>query len=150
MKILIVCGAVALVFVGSSCGGGAQTQPLPANEIALTPVGTATGDAAQAMVPTTGGTLVSADGRLTLEVPAGALQTSQLLSITPITNQAPGGVGVAYRLGPDGTAFSAPVKLTFKYGDADTAGSEALALKVATQNADGSWGALNAALHAND
>ncbi len=142
MKNLIVCGAVALVCFGSSCGGGAQTQPLPANEIALTPVGTATGDAVQTMVPTTGGTLVSADGRLTLEVPPGALQASRLLSIAPITNQAPGGVGVAYRLGPDGTAFSAPVKLTFKYGDADIAGSEALALKVATQNADGSWGAL--------
>lgn len=143
MKTRSLCSAVALVCAAASCGGSeTPAPPLPANEIALTPVGTATGDAVQAMVPATGGTLVSADGRLTLEVPAGALPTSQLLTIQPITNQAPGGVGVAYRLGPEGTAFSAPVKLTFKYGDADTAGSEALALKVAYQNADGSWAAL--------
>ena len=143
MKTLSLCSAVALVCAGSSCGGSqTHAPPLPPNEIAVTPVGAAAGEAVQAMVPATGGTLVSADGRLTLDVPAGALPTSQLLSIQPITNQAPGGVGVAYRLGPEGTAFSAPVKLTFKYGDADTAGSEALALKVAYQNTDGSWGAL--------
>lgn len=111
-------------------------------KIAVTPVGTAAGAEASASVPATGGTLVSTDGRLKVTVPAGALSASQVLTVQAISNQAPGGAGAAYRLGPEGTTFSQPVTLTFTYGAADTRGSDEAALSIAYQDSMGRWNSL--------
>jgi hypothetical protein len=79
--------------------------------------------AAHASIDASGGTLTSLDGQLTLTVPAGALSTATTLAITPIQNTAPGGVGFAYRLEPNGTTFAQPVTLTLKptFGQLDGA-----------------------------
>jgi hypothetical protein len=76
------------------------------------------------------------------EVPAGALASPLTLSIQTITNEAPGGTGVAYRLGPEATTFTTPVKLTFTPTAADLAGSEAPALAIAYQDSALRWNAL--------
>lgn len=98
-----------------------------------------------------GGTLVSADGKLQITVPEGALNALTTISIQPISNGAPGHAGVGYRLLPEGTTFARPVQLSFTYADADIAGSSADALGVATHQADGTWawidGTLNGAAH---
>ena len=62
-----------------------------------------------------GGGTVSIDGKVEIEIPAGALNADTEISIQPITNNALNGNGNAYRLGPDGTTFTKPVKLTFPY-----------------------------------
>jgi hypothetical protein len=54
-----------------------------------------------------------------LEVPHGALSETVELSIRPSEEPLPRTVGPAYVLGPPGTQFRAPVRLTISYRDED-------------------------------
>ncbi len=101
--------------------------------------GTAAGSAVTATIGTAGGSIASADGRLSLTVPAGALASPTALSIQPITNLCWGGVGAAYRITPDGTTFARPATLTFSLSAADLTSARIGAFAVATQDADGYW-----------
>jgi hypothetical protein len=95
------------------------------------------GTATTQMIDAAGGSITSADGRITLDIPAGALAAATTISVQPITNTTPNGMGLAYRLEPEGTTFAAPATLTFHLS-----ASEALALAstyVTTQHADGLW-----------
>ena len=95
------------------------------------------GTAATQTIDAGGGSVTSADGRITLNIPAGALGTATAISIQPITNTTPNGIGSAYRLQPEGTIFGMPVSLTFHLTV-----TEALAIVstyVTTQHADGLW-----------
>ncbi len=101
------------------------------------PKGDPWGSATTQMIDASGGSVTSADGRITLNIPAGALGTATTVSIQPITNTTPNGIGLGYRLQPEGTNFGVPVNLTFHLS-----ATEALALGstfVATQHADGMW-----------
>ena len=80
-----------------------------------------------------GGSIRSADGRLTLKVPAGALAAPTTLAIVPATNTAPNAIGSAYSLSPVGVTFAGPGQLVFAYSDADLAGTGAGALGLASQ-----------------
>jgi hypothetical protein len=144
MKMLALCSAATLVLTTAACGsgGGSSGTHLPANEVAVTPVGTARGAAVQQLVLPAGATIGSADGRLQVDVPPGALASPQTLTIQAITNEAPGGVGTAYRLGPEGATFSSPVGLTWSYTSSDVVGSDPLALKIAYQDSQGRWNAV--------
>ena len=170
-SVLNICVPVFLAFTLAACGGdgddsqganavagggGAPSVPSPAApapppaapapavppEIAITARGTAVGPIDELVVPATGGSLVSADGRLTVEVPPGVLPAMTKISIQAIDNHSPGGRGVGYRLLPEGLVFAAPVKLRFRYDDADIGGSEPLALRVAYQDAAGRWNSI--------
>ncbi len=146
---LFVSCAVALALTGCGVGcpdGFGEPPPPPPEELpeepaklAVTPVGSPLGAVVEAAIPPSGGTLTSADGRLTVEIPAGALAVAQTLSLQPIMNKGPSAVGHAYRLGPDGQTFAAPVKVTFKYTADELDGSEAAALGVAYQDKEGRW-----------
>ncbi len=95
------------------------------------------GTATTQMIDAAGGSISSADGRITLDIPAGALAAATTVSIQPITNTTPNGLGLAYRLEPEGTTFAALATLTFHLS-----ATEALALAstyVTTQHADGLW-----------
>ena len=59
-----------------------------------------------------GGTISSADGRITLTVPKDAVSESVQFSIQPISNTAQDGIGHAYRLEPGGRAFVAPLSIS--------------------------------------
>lgn len=163
-----VCVLVFLAFMFAACGSGddslgpdAAAGPGPAASapaggasgpaggpsgtpptIAITARGIAVGPIDELVVPATGGSLVSADGRLTVSVPPGALPALTKISIQAISSHAPGGRGMGYRLLPEGLSFTAPVKLTFHYDDADTSGSEPLALRVAYQDDAGRWNSI--------
>ena len=151
---------MALLLALAACGGssdsapGSSPAPTPAPvptpngpRPLVTPVGTAQGNAVSAGINSAGGTLSSADGRLKITVPEGALNALTTLSIQPISNGAPGGVGTAYRLLPEGTQFAKPVQLSFSYSDGDTLGSSAQALDVASQQANGTWRSASAVPH---
>jgi hypothetical protein len=129
-----------LLFAACGGGGGGGTPPPPALAAPVaTAVGTPLGSAATSTLGAAGGTLSSPDGRVTLDVPAGALAADTVISIQPITNHAHGGRGNAYRFTPDGQTFQMPVTLTFTYIDADLEGTVAEALGAAYQSADGYW-----------
>ena len=128
---------MAVILAG--CGGDdAPTPP----KVAITPVGTAQGAPDSMVVGATGGTFASSDGQLTITVPPGALAADTMLTIQPITNEAPGGAGAAYRLGPEGQTFAVPATLTFAFDATLIAGSQADALDVAFQDALGEWRTL--------
>jgi len=107
-----------------------------------TAVGVPTGKATTKSIGPEGGSLASADGRITIDVPPNAVAAAVDFRITPITNLGKGGVGSAYRLEPNEQKFAAPIKVSFKY-DAEglkDAGPESFA--VAYQDPTGVWQAL--------
>jgi YVTN family beta-propeller protein len=97
-------------------GSGACTVTLSGDQT----VGASFGNPrlAAADVGPAGGTLVSADGRVTLTVPAGALGAATTLTIEAIEASELGpefrelDVDAAYRLGPEGTTFQKPVAVS--------------------------------------
>lgn len=104
-----------------------------------TATGAAIGSPASAIIGVGGGSLSAPDGKLTLTVPAGALAANTTISIQPISNNAHGKIGTAYRLTPDGQTFSQPVTLTFSYADSDLEGSAPEFLGAAFQTPAGFW-----------
>ena len=101
--------------------------------------GTSTGTKVTQTLGANGGTVSSGDGLLSLEFPMGALSADTEIGIEPITNQAPLGVGAAYRLTPDGATFAQPVKVTMKYSEGELLGSSKDALALVFQDAAGHW-----------
>jgi len=99
--------------------------------------GTTTGTMATQMIDGSGGTVVSADGRLEVIVPAGMFTSATQVGIQPITNTAPNGVGVAYRLTPEGSMFSQAVTVKFHLNGTQMMGLDSTF--IASQHADGVW-----------
>lgn len=131
-----------LVTLLTGCGGGGGSTPPPVRTLTVptpTAVGVASGVAASATIGDAGGSVVSADGKMTVNIPAGALANDTLITIQPITNKAHGGMGLAYRLTPDGQTFTQPVELKFAYSDQDLGGSDPEILGAAYQTAEGFW-----------
>lgn len=89
----------------ASCSGDA-TEPQPV----ITPITSA------------GGTVSSADGKVSLAVPAGALATATEITITPAAIGAQPGLvpGTAYTFEPDGLQFAVPARLTIRYDSIPT------------------------------
>ncbi|GAB3326541.1 hypothetical protein GCM10027299_25680 [Larkinella ripae] len=86
-----------------------------------------------------GGQIASADGKVQLVIPAGAVGEATNITIQPITNHAPNGIGRAYRFSPDGLQFKKPATLTFTYTDELVSANDADVLKVAYQGTDKIW-----------
>ncbi len=109
----------------------------------LTPVvtarGTSQGPARTAQIGPAGGELRSEDGRLKVSIPAGALSNTVTVGVEPISNNAPLGLDMGYRLTPEGVNFAKPVKLTFSYENTMLTGSAAEFLWIVSQKADGTW-----------
>lgn len=104
-----------------------------------TPVGVPFGDQVSAVIGPAGGTLKSADDAVTLEVPAGAVAKNTTFAIQTITNEAPGRLGDAFRITPEGTTFAVPAKITFGYTEEDVLGSSPAFLRVVYQDKKGYW-----------
>jgi len=133
---------VAIVFVccllAAGCRKTRDAVPIESEET-VTGIGTPAGQSTHKTIDANGGELLSADGRLRLIIPAGALNTATEINIQPISNQLTGGLGAAYRLTPHGQQFSKPVTIVFNYTAADTAESRPEFLNIAFQDAAGTW-----------
>jgi hypothetical protein len=101
------------------------------------------GTAVQKSIGAAGGVLTSADGKISLTIPAGALTTEVNLSVQSITNTLPLSAGPAFRLLPAATTFSKPLTVEYTYDSASFEGSDEEALDLAYQDSDGTWKALN-------
>jgi hypothetical protein len=88
-------------------------------------------------IDATGGSVTSADGRITVAIPAGALPGATVISIQPISNTTPNGLDSGYRLEPEGTTFATPITLTFQLSPTEAIGIDSTF--IATQHADGLW-----------
>lgn len=98
----------------------------------------ASGAAISASIGTAGGLVRSADGRVTLRIPAGALTADTVFTIVPASSAPPGAIGRAYDLGPEGTPFMVPATITVSYDAAllGTLPGDAVVLATA---ANGTW-----------
>jgi hypothetical protein len=115
-------------------------EPAPVNQAGeITPVGTPAGEAITANIGPAGGSIESEDKRIRIDIPAGALASSQTISVQPITNHCPSGQAEAFRLTPHGLQFAKPATITFQYTDSDLEGTFAEALAIAWQTDEGVW-----------
>ncbi|SEJ73080.1 hypothetical protein SAMN05216327_117135 [Dyadobacter sp. SG02] len=131
---------VVFLFLGGLLGckdNDSEVNPGNGNGGGATEVGIPNGDVATKRIGTAGGTITSSDNQVTLTIPAGALSKETEISIQPITNEAPNGLGLAYRFSPDGTAFTKPASLTFHYDSRRAASPDAF--RIATQGTDRRW-----------
>ncbi|MBO0930263.1 hypothetical protein [Fibrella aquatilis] len=103
------------------------------------PVGTLLGEATTTTIGPAGGKLVSADERLTINVPAGAVETNQAFSVQPITSTGPQALGTGFRLAPHGVTFKKPITITVRYDPNHLDGTVAEALALAYQTDKGVW-----------
>ena len=137
--------AVSTFLVACGSGGGGGGDPSSNNDTttdapAVTRAGLPNGDpVTTAVIGPAGGTVSSFDNRLTVTVPQNAVTADTTFSIEPIYNTAPGGIGFAYRLAPDGVTFASPVTLTYTYSDEDIQGVDPEYLAGAYQDVDGTW-----------
>lgn len=150
---IVTLGLLLALAACGSDGGAPAAQPSPTPAPAPAPVpappppgtrapeptalGVVLGDASQADIGPAGGQLVSPDGNLTVTVPPGAFDRVHTVAITPISNQAHGGLASAWRITPEGLNTPVPMTLEVRYGAAQVRGMSRLA--VATQGADGVW-----------
>ncbi|GAB3166624.1 hypothetical protein [Telluribacter humicola] len=124
-----------------SCNPDHEGQgPDPVEQVGKpTEVGAPQGQAISKLIGPQGGTLATADGLVELTIPAGALAQETNISIQPIHNHTPNGVGTSYRFMPDGQQFAKPATLKLKYTDAEVADSAPEALGIAYQRTDKVW-----------
>ncbi|MDX2052481.1 MAG: hypothetical protein SFV15_08830 [Polyangiaceae bacterium] len=96
---------------------------VPADSMANVEMNTPPPDDGVGTVGSAGGTVVSADGVLTLNVPAGALSADVMFTIRPVAmadwsttmvGLAPVG-GAVYAIEPEGTSFASPATLTWRF-----------------------------------
>ncbi len=78
-----------------------------------------------------GGTFSSADGKLTVEVPSGALGADVTFTVKPVADPLPGASGPVYELGPEGMTFSSPIAIAID-------GAGGASMQVATEQG-GRW-----------
>ncbi|MEZ0608007.1 hypothetical protein ACAW74_05805 [Fibrella sp. WM1] len=104
-----------------------------------TPVGKPIGAAFTATISPGGGSVTSPDGKLSLTFPAGSVSKATQLTIQPVENTAPNGVGMGYHISPDTLTFAQPVTFDYRYQDSDLTGRSADAIGIAFQDKDNSW-----------
>jgi hypothetical protein len=108
----------------------------------ITPLGKPDGDAESKEIGDEGGTIISADGRLELLFPQGALRKKKKITVQPVINHAANGRGKAYRLLPAGIVFEKPVAIIFYYAEDEMEGSLPGLKGIAGQDEMGKWEVL--------
>lgn len=135
-----VFSAAVLVSLLTACGGGSggTTPPVSTPTVpTATAVSVASGVPVSATIGAAGGSVVN--GKVALNIPAGALAADTLITIQPTTSTAHGGLGSAFQMTPDGQTFAKPVELKFTYTDQNLGGSSPETLGVAFQTPTGFW-----------
>ncbi|HTE11696.1 MAG TPA: hypothetical protein VK645_12005, partial [Chitinophagaceae bacterium] len=143
MKITFSLAGLVLttLLLFSSCKK--NKDAVPSQEVDTgTGVGTPTGQSVTKTIDATGGQLSSADGKVQVTIPAGALTTAKQVSIQPISNQLTAGIGAAFRITPHGEQFSKPVSIVFTYKDEDLLNTLPEFLDIAYQDEKGTWQAM--------
>lgn len=120
-------GIVAAALVG--CAGPFVTSD----------AGAPLGEPVRGTLSNLGGSVRAADGRFAVSVAAGSLTEPVELTITPISAEAPGAVGLAYRVGPASLAQRTAFTVEFLPTSAELAVGPAASLAIVRQAADGRW-----------
>lgn len=140
--------AAAILFFASckksDTESGTAPSPAPSTFVPVNYAkGTAQGTAVHKSIGASGGSISSDDGRLTIDIPAGAVNTPTDFTIQPISNTMPVGSAPAYRILPAHTDLLKPVTISLKYTEADMDGCDEDALYLTDQDSAGVWKVLN-------
>lgn len=103
------------------------------------PHGIVAGNTITKTIGAAGGTISTADGKLNVKIPAGAVTANTDFTITPVSSTLPESEGNSFRLGPENVKFNQPVEISFKYNEQDIEGSAEELLYMAYQDAEGYW-----------
>jgi hypothetical protein len=105
-----------------------------------TPPGKAVGEPTTKNIGPEGGTITTADGKLSLVFPAGALKASTPITIQPVENQVPAPFGdLAFEFMPKGLKPLKPVEVVRHYLPEEMNGTVPEAVGIAIQKADNVW-----------
>jgi hypothetical protein len=85
-----------------------------------------------------GGLASTANGKLKVQIPSGALTQDTAITIRQIAQPASGAIGPAYEIGPTGTLFQRTVTLAFSFAGLSLDGADPKTLHVATFSG-GTW-----------
>lgn len=138
MTLHTALAALATAFVMTACGGGGSGGSDAALPEA-TAIGQPIAEATSAVIGSAGGTLHSADGSVSIEVPAGAFSRDETITLQEISHQNHGAPGRAWRLGPATLTPALPITLRLHYDDIDLQGTDATELRLAYQDAQRRW-----------
>ena len=129
-----------LTIVTFACEKAEVTQPDEPKVTGLVrPVGSPSGGGVKKTIGPAGGALQSLDGRISIEIPQGALNSNETVGIEQVSNTNIAGIGAAFRLTPHGQTFAKPVNITYSWASyADSVGL-LQTLGLAYQMADGVW-----------
>lgn len=139
MKAKSVITILFSIIILSSCKKNDITAPSNPQKGKVTEKGTSVADAVSKSIGSEGGSITSADGIITVTIPGNAVSSTTTFSIQPIINKTPNGIGLAYRLLPEGTHFDKPVTITFHYSNGLINGSLPQFLHIAYQDTSGIW-----------
>ncbi len=144
-KLFAVLFILSFIFLIQDCkkSNGSGNNNNNNNKPQPTAVGTPTGVKTSKLIPASGGSITSDDGKIELSFPNGALSSDDTISIQPITNNCPGGTGSAYRLEPEGLKFSQPVTIKFHYDDSTLQSTLSQFMLIAFQDSSGLWRVLD-------
>jgi hypothetical protein len=104
-----------------------------------TAVGQPSGEPASATIGPAGGELTSADGKLTLSVPPGALAQETTITVQPLENTAPNGSGTSYEIDGLDIQVSQPVITIYTPRPGEITSQSGGAVRVAVQDARRVW-----------
>ncbi|MGX5857917.1 hypothetical protein ACWKW6_29940 [Dyadobacter jiangsuensis] len=142
-KFYVFLLSLVLLTLSISCEKDANTpgpDPQPTEQSDVTPVGNPVGTAVSVTIGPAGGHIESGDQRVRIDIPAGALASSQTISVQPLDeNHCPGGSGAAFRLLPHGLTFAKPATITFRYEQEDMTDTAPELLRVAFQSDARGW-----------
>lgn len=138
--VLIKIAALCLTF---SCL--AQSEQLTIKNLRLdsvTAIGKPNGDEVSEEIDKDGGRVFSADNKMELIIPEGALNKKRKIQIQSVINLVANGRGNAYKMEPSGLQFQKPVTLVYHYTDDELSGTSAEFKGIAWQDEKGKWSSI--------
>jgi len=136
LKCFLFAGLMAS---GISCEKSDTDIPGKPAKPVITPPGQLMGAPTKAIIGAEGGTLAMPDQYISVRVPAGAVDANTEFSIQEVTPNAAVSTGRLFRVLPEGITLKKPVEITFRYTEADIAGSSEDYLYPCYQSSDGRW-----------
>jgi hypothetical protein len=136
MKKIIV---VFFLFIAATVSAQNTPPEDTTGKPAITGIGKPDGEKTEMKIGKEGGSFASADGKVKLIIPEGAVSKNTTFSIQPITNLAPNGSGKSYEMEPAGINFKKPLQIIFYYAGTETEGYSRELLGIAIQDDKGQW-----------
>ncbi|MBO9728957.1 MAG: hypothetical protein J7623_10005 [Chitinophaga sp.] len=137
MKLTLILAIVCCCLLNISCKKNSDNSLQTTARAVKRPFGTPKGAAIVKKIGPEGGSISTADGKIRMIIPPGAVTTSVDFSIQPVTNTLPGTKQPCYRLLPENVSFTKPVTLVFTYNDSDLVGTNINQLSLAYQDREG-------------